>query len=233
MAEARIRKVEICGMTIFAGPGKRPERIKPWIEQFCEATEPNWYVPVDRDWAIDWFNTYGLKDYIDDFDLALEVISDEHSSAWRMLSEERIIQLVTQASNLYGLIHSRWICQARGLALMRKKFENGEFGRCPRVNCDGQFVLPMGTSHRPRRHTAKLFCPRCYDIYVSPMAAKVDGAHFGPAFPGMFLAEFPKFDARKQFAPFARTAFGFKIVRSKLNPCLPHETNRHEEENPK
>lgn len=230
MAERRARRLEICGMSIFVGPEERPDNIRPWIEQFCSATEPQWYVTVDRDWAVDWFNTYGLKDYIPNFDLALEVLSDKRSSVWRTFSDDKIFEIVKQASHLYGLVHARWICQSRGLAQMKKKFEKGEFGRCPRVNCEGQFVLPMGTTNKPRRHSAKMFCPRCHDIYVSPISAKFDGAHFGPAFPGLFLAEYPSLDARKQFSPFVRTAFGFTITRSKLNPCLPHETNRHEEE---
>ena len=40
-----------------------------------------------------------------------------------------------------------------------------EFGRCPRVLCNGQPCLPVGTADVPRQSTVKIFCPKCKDIY--------------------------------------------------------------------
>lgn len=40
-----------------------------------------------------------------------------------------------------------------------------EFGRCPRVLCGGQPLLPVGQADQPRKHTVSLYCPRCSDIY--------------------------------------------------------------------
>ena len=228
---ARLTRVQ--GMTIFVGSDTRPDDVEPWIRQFCERVEPRWYVPVDREWAVDWFNTYGLKDFIPDFELALDVIGDRRSDEWRTLSDEKVANVVIQAGHLYGLIHARWICQNRGLNQMQKKYERAEFGRCPRVHCENQALLPMGTTNRPKRHCAKLFCPKCCDIYVPQSEVKVDGAHFGPAFPHIFLSEFPSYaNARKEFKPFHRKAFGFKISRNSLNRFLPHERNDYQDENP-
>ena len=51
-----------------------------------------------------------------------------------------------------------------------EKYQNFEFGRCPRVCCQGQPVLPVGESDIPRTNTLKLFCPKCQDIYFPPLA---------------------------------------------------------------
>lgn len=40
-----------------------------------------------------------------------------------------------------------------------------EFGRCPRVLCNGQPCLPVGSADVPRQSTVKIFCPKCKDIY--------------------------------------------------------------------
>lgn len=45
---------------------------------------------------------------------------------------------------------------ARGLAAMLEKFKNCEFGRCPRVMCEGQPGLPVGTSDVPGHSTVKV-----------------------------------------------------------------------------
>jgi hypothetical protein len=49
--------------------------------------------------------------------------------------------------------------------LQVEKYNNVEFGRCPRVFCQGQPVIPVGQSDIPRTNTVKLFCPKCQDIY--------------------------------------------------------------------
>lgn len=41
------------------------------------------------------------------------------------------------------------------------KFHVGAFGRCPRVYCQGQSVLPAGLSDVPRNCTVAVYCPKC------------------------------------------------------------------------
>jgi casein kinase II subunit beta len=48
---------------------------------------------------------------------------------------------------------------------MAEKFRAVAYGRCPRVLCGGQPVLPVGLSDAPRASTVKLFCPKCEDVY--------------------------------------------------------------------
>lgn len=59
----------------------------------------------------------------------------------------------------------RYILTSRGMNAMYEKYKNCEFGRCPRVLCNGQPCLPVGTCDVPRQSTVKIFCPKCQDIY--------------------------------------------------------------------
>ncbi len=52
-----------------------------------------------------------------------------------------------------------------GMSAMLEKFKSCDFGRCPRLFCNGQACLPVGLSDVPRQSTVKLFCPKCEDVY--------------------------------------------------------------------
>ena len=42
-----------------------------------------------------------------------------------------------------------------------EKYKAADFGRCPRVLCNNQPVLPVGLSDTPRQKCVKLYCPKC------------------------------------------------------------------------
>lgn len=104
------------------------------------------------------------------------------------LEDERFLEIYQEATDLYGLIHSRFIITTRGLALMKEKFVSGRFGACPRVLCERQNVLPVGMSEELRTSRVKVFCPRCEEVYIpKKKCPDVDGAYFGCSFPSVFL----------------------------------------------
>jgi hypothetical protein len=101
--------------------------------------------------------------------------------------------LDVQARLLYGLIHARWIVTARGLAKMLDKYKRADFGRCPRVLCHAQPLLPVGLTDVPYEKSVKLYCGRCEDIY-SPKSSRhgsIDGAYFGSTFPHLLFLVYP------------------------------------------
>ena len=121
------------------------------------------------------------------------------------------------AETLYGLIHARFITTHRGLKLMEDKYRQFHFGRCPRVFCGGQAVLPVGQSDVVRESSVKVFCPKCEDIYYprSSRHKSLDGAFWGTTFPHLLLLQMqesspPMAKSKQQYVP---RIFGFRVRR--------------------
>lgn len=123
------------------------------------------------------------------------------------------------AELLYGLIHARYIITPRGMSGMLGKYKNIHFGRCPRVFCQGQAVLPVGQSDIPRTHTCKTFCPKCGDIYYprSSRHANIDGAYFGTTFCHLFMQAYWDLAPAPPRESYVPRIFGFKIFKGPRN----------------
>jgi len=52
------------------------------------------------------------------------------------LNEEAFLELNQEASDLYGLLHAKYILTPRGLARVYQKYLGGVFSTCPRALCD-------------------------------------------------------------------------------------------------
>jgi len=93
-----------------------------------------------------------------------------------------------------------------------------EFGRCPRVLCNGQPCLPVGTADVPRQSTVKIFCPKCKDIYYprSKYQGNVDGAYFGTTFPHLLLMTYPSLRPPRPTDAYTPRIFGFRLHASAM-----------------
>ena len=61
-----------------------------------------------------------------------------------------------------------WICKIIiSNQSSQRIVNNGVTGYCPRVKCDKQPVLPVGTSDDLRVSRVKTFCPKCEQIYAT------------------------------------------------------------------
>jgi len=188
------------------------EEDSTWISWFCALKGNEFFCEVDEGYIQDEFNLTGLATMVPYYDYALDTILDI-DTALDSLSEEQQEMVDSAAELLYGLIHARFILTARGLNAMAAKYEDVTFGRCHRVYCEGQPMLPVGRSDTPRKYGVTLYCPRCNDVYYpkSRRHGKIDGAYFGTTFPHLFLLTFAQLVPGPPTDTYAPRIFGFRI----------------------
>ncbi|PPQ81827.1 hypothetical protein CVT26_009915, partial [Gymnopilus dilepis] len=165
-------------------------RFNRWISWFLSSKGNEYFCEVDEDFILDRFNLTGLNNEVANYPQALDLITD---SLDEDIQDELRGSLDVQARLLYGLIHARWIVTARGLSKMLDKYKRADFGRCPRVLCSSQPLLPVGLTDIPYEKSVKLYCGRCEDLY-SPKSSRhgsIDGAYFGTTFPHLLFLVYP------------------------------------------
>ncbi|EGR31788.1 hypothetical protein IMG5_102270 [Ichthyophthirius multifiliis] len=142
------------------------------------------------------------------------------------LEDERFLEIYQEATDLYGLIHSRFITSPKGLAMMREKYLLGRFGVCPRVLCERQNVLPLGMSEELRTSRVKVYCPRCEDVYIpKKKCPDIDGCYFGVSFPQSLLMGYPDLIPQKNQSTYIPRIYGFRIYKKKGSRFAEDENN--------
>lgn len=184
-----------------------------WIQWFLENEENEYFVEIDDDFLTDDFNWTGMPHGCERIDIIKGyMLSDEHGND---LSDDEMEHLDEVARKVYGLLHSRFIITKDGIAKMREFYNIAKFGRCPRFNCSGQAVLPIGLSDIPGMYNTYIYCPRCQDIYTPrKLLHSYDGAYFGTTFAHFFLMQ--QTDILEglnngEYNEYVPRVFGFKI----------------------
>lgn len=173
-----------------ASTGSDSDYSSTWISWFLSSKGNEYFCEVDEDFILDRFNLTGLNNEVANYTQALDLITDSLDDD---IQDELRGSLDVQARLLYGLIHARWIVTARGLQKMLEKYKRADFGRCPRVLCASQPLLPVGLTDIPYEKSVKLYCGRCEDLY-SPKSSRhgsIDGAYFGTTFPHLLFLVYP------------------------------------------
>lgn len=187
-----------------------------WISWFCSLPGNEFFVEVDDVWIEDDFNLHGLAQQVPNYDYALDTILDRDSDI--QVSDQQAQMIQHSAEILYGLIHARYIITARGLEQMYEKYTAGVFGRCPRVFCESQLMLPVGQTDIPGQTLVKLFCLRCQDLYypkaIHASCTDIDGAYFGTTFPHLFPHIFPECLPSPPKHTYVPRVFGFKVHKT-------------------
>ena len=128
------------------------------------------------------------------------------------LENKRFVEIYQEATDIYGLLHARYILTDRGMALMREKFLNGVFGNCPRILCSGQNVIPIGMSEQLKHSRVKVFCPRCEEVYMPKKKCQdIDGAYFGTSLPHIMIKTYPELSPKAPKTTFEPRIFGFRV----------------------
>ena len=96
---------------------------------------------------------------------------------------------------------------------MYGKYLDVDFGRCPRVYCEGQAVLPVSLSDVPRTYSVNVFCPRCKELYYprSSKQCNIDGAYFGTTFAHLCLLLNPDIIPPNSNTAYIPRIYGFRI----------------------
>lgn len=187
-----------------------------WISWFCSLEGHEFFAEIPEEYIRDAFNLYGLRRQVAHYSEALQMILSEETPDEEDLQNETFLEVYQEATDLYGLIHARFIQSTRGLAVMREKFLAGEFGTCPRVFCERQPVMPVGMSDEIRTSRVKVYCPRCKDVFIpNSKQANVDGCYFGTSFPHILNATYhdiKPLDVKNQYEA---KIYGFRVYKGK------------------
>ncbi|KAJ5482232.1 Casein kinase IIregulatory subunitalpha-helical [Penicillium sp. IBT 31633x] len=181
-----------------------------WRDWFVSSRGNEYFCEIDEDYLTDRFNLTGLNTEVSYYQYALDLVTDVFDLD---ADDDLREQIEKSARHLYGLVHARYIVTTRGLAKMLEKYKKSDFGKCPRVMCDGHALLPLGESDLPNISTVKLYCPKCEDIYnpKSTRHSSIDGAYFGTSFHSILFQVYPALNPEKSSRRYEPRIYGFKV----------------------
>ncbi|TKA62637.1 Casein kinase II subunit beta-2 [Cryomyces minteri] len=179
-------------------------------EQFISSRGNEYFCEIDEEYLTDRFNLTGLNTEVQYYQYALDLVTDVFDLE---CDDDMREQIEKSARHLYGLVHARYIVTTRGLAKMIEKFKQGAFGKCPRVICEQQPLLPMGQHDTPNVSAVKLYCAKCEDIYnpKSSRHAAIDGAYFGTSFHNILFQVYPAMMPQRTQRRYEPRIYGFRV----------------------
>ena len=196
-----------------------------WIQWFCRLEDHEFFVEIDEDFIKEKGNLIGIKcqNYLQTI-LSPEMPNEESVN-------DETLENLQAIKEVYGLIHRRFITTPKGLALVREKYLNSDYGTCPRVLCHKQMLLPIGLSNDTKYSRVKVFCPVCEEVYTpyrhKRKPIEIDGAFFGTSFPHVFLMAYPDLNPKNvKYKHYIPKVYGFRVFGK--NGSKYHTTSKRE-----
>jgi casein kinase II subunit beta len=95
-----------------------------WIQWFCQLEGHEYMVEVDDTFIRDPVNLFGLQTQLgkDKFKQCIKMILSPQNPNEDDLADEQFLELNQEASDLYGLIHARFINSSCGMAKVYHKY---------------------------------------------------------------------------------------------------------------
>ena len=112
---------------------------------------------------------------------------------------------------MHDIVHGRYIVSEDGLETVREKHVRGVYGKCPRLHCEENSLLPLGMDDVPSISHTQCFCAKCRDVYRTPLHISIDSVAFGSSLPHLFLEQYPDLCPTKPDLVYVPKIFGFKI----------------------
>lgn len=161
------------------------------MQWFCSLEGHEFLLPLDRAFLQDKFNMVGLHTACefpkDRVRKCMLLLMSKQQPSEEDLKDEQFLMLNQDTSDLYGVLHARYIRSREGLALVYGKYQTGAYGYCPRAFCDKQKVVPNAMSDKLRQNRVKVFCPKCEELYIPQTSHRLDGAYFGSSLAHIFF----------------------------------------------
>lgn len=126
--------------------------------------------------------------------------------------KKSFLSVYEAATELYSLIHARYILSPQGLEDAREMFLMARFGTWPRVLWKRQAVIPVGMSTEYNASRVKIYWPLWKDLYSPKRLSKdVDGCAYGPGFPQALMLAYPDLALDEGPSQYVPKLYGFKI----------------------
>eukprot|EP01083_Nonionella_stella_P300722 1028213_1 len=190
-------------------------RSSVWIQRFLAERENQFFCEVDLNFAQEKHVQTGFVEQVTYFRYALQRIFDVENTEVKKWAYRKREILKEDTKTIYGLIHARYILSMSGQYKMMEKYKAAQFGKCPRTQCKGCAVLPIGLSDQKGVDTVKVYCPKCTQIYnpTNKIYKLIDGAYFGTVFPHLFFMVLPEYkpDICPDITPNTPEMWGFKL----------------------
>ena len=233
-----------------------------WIEWFCSLEGHDFLSIVPRAYLLDKFNWLEIRSLLklskQRYEESRNIVLSLQAPTQADLENENFLQLNQDASDMYGLVHARYISSAEGkrpdsrfhvtdlrifclgLAVIYGKFLKGGYGHCPRALCDNMSVLPIGMNDQLRKSRVKVFCHKCEEVYIpnnlsQSRSVALDGAYFGTSIAHVFLQMYSKSVTLPPCVYFYEPKlFGFKVAGKRgsmyYTPCKENVSDTREVE---